>query len=243
VKTVALFHLPQPHIAHHLGTFPDCFAYFAPRLRSPPLARVLRLVDTVDTIIWHDARGKQECDLNMMLECPYCKKNYRLDPSPFTGWKSARVRCRICGKGFTIVFPATEPTEPPRQSQALTLMRGTPGTASRSGTDTHVSPVSTPEPSPRSLVQPVGAWRVLVSEEPDTAILPCPPGAACAAGDTLSVPPSEAQPTYLLQAHKIPHGKSQNIRPLYSAWQLLVVPAIFVACGLSLVAIIVLLIS
>ena len=176
----------------------------------------------------------------MILECPYCKKKYHLDPSPFTGFKSARVRCRMCGKGFTIAFPSTEPTEPPRQPQALTLSRGTPGIAFRSGTDTHVSPVSPPEPSPRSPVQPAGSWRVLVSKEPDATILPCPPGAACTAVDTPSVPPSEAPPTHLLQARKTPPGKYQNPRP-FSEWQLLIVPAIFVACGLSVFAIILLL--
>jgi predicted Zn finger-like uncharacterized protein len=177
----------------------------------------------------------------MILECPYCKKNYRLDPSPFTGWKSARVRCRMCGKGFTIAFPATEPTEPPRQPQSLTLTRGTPGIEIRSSTDTHVAPVSPPEPSPGSLVQPTGSRRVLVSKEPDTTILPCPPGAACVAGDTLSVPPSKAPPTYLRQERKTPPGKSLYTRPPSLVWQFYVVPAIFVACGLSVFVLILLL--
>lgn len=177
-------------------------------------------------------------DLNMILECPNCRKNYRLDPSPFTGYKSARVRCRMCGKGFMIAFPSAETTDPPRQPQALTLSRGTPGIAFRSGTDTRVSQDFPPEPSARSPVQSAGSSMVLVSEEPDTTIPPCPPGAA---GDTPSAPPSEAPPTYFLKARKTPPGYFYNTRPSSLDWAPLVVPAIFVACGLSLVAIIILL--
>jgi hypothetical protein len=169
----------------------------------------------------------------MILECPYCKKKYRLDPSPFTGWKSARVRCRMCSKGFTIVFPTTEPIEPPRQPQALTVTHGTAGTAFRSGTDIHVSPVSPPEPSPRSLVQPAVALGVLVAKKPDNPILPCPPGAAGAAGDTLSVPPAEAPPTYLLDARETPRRMSRHTRPPSLGWALLAVFLFIVALGLA----------
>ena len=184
---------------------------------------------------------KKKCDLVMILKCPYCQKNYRLDASSFREWKSARVRCRKCGKGFTVGFPATEPAEePPRQPQALTVTRGTPGIAFRPGTNTHISPVSPPETSPQSVVQLAGALEVLVTEEPDTAILPSPLGATGTAGDILSVPTSEAPPTYLLKPRKTPPGNPQNTKPFYSEWQLLVVPAVFVACCISVVVIILL---
>lgn len=171
----------------------------------------------------------------MFLECPYCKKKYHLDPSPFTGFKSARVRCRMCGKGFTIAFPSMEPTELPRQPQALTLPRGMPGIAFRSGADTHVSQVFPPEPSARSPVQSAGSSMDLVSEEPDMTILPCLPGAA---GDTPSSPPSEAPPTYFLKAHKTPPGYFYNTSHSSLYWAPLVVPAIIVACFLSIIALI-----
>jgi predicted Zn finger-like uncharacterized protein len=178
----------------------------------------------------------KECDLNMILECPSCKKKYRLDPSPFSGFKTARVRCRMCGKGFMIVFPATEPAGVPTQPQALNVTHGTPGIAFRSGADTLISPVPPPEPPHRSLIQPAGSWRIPVAAEPDTAILPCPPCTAWAAGDTLSVPSSESPPTHFLQARKAPLRMSRHKGPPSYNWALLVVPMIFFAFGFSLLA-------
>jgi hypothetical protein len=169
----------------------------------------------------------------MILQCSCCKTNFRFDPSPFTGWKSARVRCRMCGEGFTIVFPATEPAEPPRQPQAFTVTRGTPGTAFRPGTDTQVSTVSPPESSPRSLVQPAGSLGVLVAEKPDTAIPPSPPGDTGATGDALSVPHSEAPPTFLFQTGKTPPLNRWNTRPPVSFWHLVAVPVIYLTCYLA----------
>lgn len=65
----------------------------------------------------------------MILECPNCKKNYRIDPSSFREWKSARIRCRKCGNSFTIAFPATEPPEPPQRPGALTALPSPPDAA------------------------------------------------------------------------------------------------------------------
>jgi len=101
----------------------------------------------------------------MTLECPNCETNYRIAPSSFGEWKSARIRCRKCGNSFTIDFPATEPPEPPQRPRALTVPRGTPVTAFRPDPPTPVSPVLPPEPSHRSSVQPAGALGVPVAEE------------------------------------------------------------------------------
>lgn len=174
----------------------------------------------------------------MILQCSCCKTNFRFDPSPFAGWKSARVRCRKCGEGFTIVFPAMEPAEPPRQPKAFPVTRGTPETASRPGSITAVSAVSPPEPSLRSLVQPVVSSGDLAAVNPDTAIPPSPPGGTGAAGDALSVSPSEVPPTYHPQAGNTPPVDRWNTRPPVPFWHLVAVPVIYGICYLAAVILI-----
>jgi len=89
--------------------------------------------------------GGKERALSLSLECPNCKKYYRIALSLLKEWKSTRIRCRKCGNGFPIAFPAMEPPEPPQRPRALTVVRGTPVTAFRPDPPTPVSPVLPPE--------------------------------------------------------------------------------------------------
>lgn len=60
-----------------------------------------------------ESRVQEGVDLYRILECPNCKTGYRINPSLFAGWKSARLRCRKCRESFTVSVPVSESSEPP----------------------------------------------------------------------------------------------------------------------------------
>jgi len=168
--------------------------------------------------------GDKKRALSLSLECPTCKKKYRIALSIFREWKSARIRCRECGNSFPIAFPATEPPEPPQRPREFTVVRGTPVTAFRPDPPTPVSPVLPPE-------HPQGT-----PEDSSGIDLPPPPSGA--GDDTSSVPHTEAPPiSRPFEIIKIEHINTcshpwdRNSRSPY--WHLLVASAIVVACCLT----------
>jgi predicted Zn finger-like uncharacterized protein len=150
-------------------------------------------------------------DHYLILECPNCKTAYRIDPSLFSGWKSARVRCRKCKDSFTVSVPGSEPSEP-------------------SG-----HPVSQPEPSLGSCEQPAGVMGVPVAKElapANTARKELPPETPREVDHSPhpQSTPEESSGT----AFPHPPVPSGNQDPRSWYWSLLVSLAIVVACGLAL---------
>jgi len=124
--------------------------------------------------------GDKKRALSLSLECPTCKKKYRIAASSYRKWKSARIRCRECGNSFPMAFSATEPPEPPQRPREFTVVRGTPVTAFRPDPPTPVSPVSPPEH--------------LQGTPEDSSGIYLPPPPSGAGDDTSSVPHTEAPP-------------------------------------------------
>jgi len=163
--------------------------------------------------------GGKERALSLSLECPNCKKYYRIAASSYRKWKSALIRCRKCGNGFPMAFSATEPPEPPQRPRALTVVRGTPVAAFRPDPPTHVSPVLPPE-------HPQGT-----PEDSSGIDLPPPPSGA--GDDTSSVPHTEEPPILPLLELVTPcdHPWDRNSRRAF--WGALTGAGIVVACFLA----------
>lgn len=197
------------------------------------------------------------------MECPYCKAKYRIDPSAFSGWKSARVRCRKCGNGFTIAFPDQGPPETPTETDALDPARETPEPVFVPGPLPPVSGGSPPKPTCRPSLPSAGSLEGLAAEEePDSALsasreLPSashreedllpfpqvppedssgthPPHPGEPAGDdAFPVPPVEASRDQVPQEGGNPAERPWDQSFRPWYWSLLGAIAIIVACGLA----------